>query len=92
MSFFISEKDTEAYLALETRKLPMPDGTMQPLTGFKLMWRSVDYLILTAGYSRKQLVQLALINTKETGHSFEESFNNVIAYIHREIRKQQGID
>jgi len=91
MSFFISEKETENYLEVETRDLPMPDGTIKPFTGFKLMWRAVDYLIITAGYSRAELADLAIKNAKEMGYSFEDSFPNVVAYVHREIKKKQGI-
>ncbi len=92
MGFFITEPETEDYLSEETRMIPMPDGTQRAFTGFKLMWRSYDYLILTTGYSSKQLVEQAVINAQEMGYSFEDSFPNVLAYIHREVRKAQGID
>jgi hypothetical protein len=92
MAFFISEKETEDYLSEETRMIPMPDGEQRAFTGFKLMWRSLDYLVLTTDYSSKDLVEQAAVNAEETGCSFEDSFPNVLAYIHREARKAQGID
>jgi len=92
MAFFITEKETEDYLTEETRVIPMPDGSQRAFSGFKLMWYSLDYLISTTDFTRKQLVELAVVNAEEMGYSFEDSFPNVLAYIHREVRKAQGID
>jgi len=92
MAFFITEKETEDYLSEETRLIPMPDGTQRAFTGFKLMWRSLDYLISTTDFTSKELVELADVNAEEMGYSFEASFPNMLAYIHREVRKAQGID
>ena len=92
MAFFITEKETEDYLSEETRLIPMPDGTQHAFTGFKLMWGSFDYLILTTDFTSKELVELAVLDAEEMGYSFEDSFPNILAYIHREVRKAQGID
>ena len=92
MTFFITEKETEDYLSEETRMIPMPDGTQRAFTGFKLMWRSLEYLILTTDFTSKELVELAVLDAEEMGYTFEDSFPNMLAYVHREARKAQGID
>lgn len=92
MAFFITEKETEDYLSEETRLIPMPDGSQRAFTGFKLMWRSLDYLILTTDFTSKDLVELAILDAEEMGYTFEASFPNMLAYVHREVRKAQGID
>lgn len=92
MSFFITEKETEQLLELETRNIPMPDGQMLPFTTFKLMWESYDFLIVCGKYTGKELVDLAIRNSEEMGYSFEDSFPNVLAYLHRHARKAMGID
>lgn len=50
-----------------------------------------DYLILTTDFTSKQLVELAVLDAEEMGYPFEESFPNMLAYVHREARKAQGI-
>ena len=94
MGKFLTEKETEEWLTLETRCIPLPDGTTRPFTGFKLMWRSWDYLILTGKgrYTPQRLVELATINSQEMGYSFDDSLPTVLAYLHRGLRKAQGID
>ena len=92
MGFFITEKETEALLEQETRPIPMPDGSMRPFTGFRLMWESYDFLILCGNYTGKELVDLAIHNSKAMSYSFEESFPALLSYIHRHVRKASGID
>jgi hypothetical protein len=93
MAFFITEKDIEGkWLALETRNLPMPDGTLKPFTGFKLMWHSYDYLAISGKWPRNRLVELAIKNSEEVGSTFEDSFPTTLAYLHQDLRKKQGID
>jgi hypothetical protein len=92
MGFFIAEKETEEYLKQVTRVIRMPDGSTRLFTGFRLMWRSFDYLTVAGGYTEKELTLLALVNAEEMGYTFEQSFPSVLAYIHRHVRKMQGID
>lgn len=92
MSFFITEKQTEDWLTFETRQIPMPDGTTRPFTHFKLMWRSYDYLIVCGKFTGKQLVEQTIQTAKEMNYTFEEAFPNVLSYLHRRLRKAQGID
>lgn len=98
MKRFITEKETEALLEPETRDITMPDGSSRPITGFKLMWRSFDFLTATPFYKPKpyfteaRLVELALSSAQEMGYSFERSFPNMVAYVNLALRKRLGID
>ncbi|MEE9398550.1 MAG: hypothetical protein V3V31_16245 [Methylococcales bacterium] len=92
MGFFITNKETEDYLETETRDITMPDGSVRSFTGFKLMWYSFDYLTIAGNYTKNELVALAIRNAEKMGYSFEDSFPNVLAYIHQHVRKAQGIE
>lgn len=92
MGFFITEKETEAWLEEETRTLTLPDGTVKPFTGFKLLWRSFDYILETSTFTEKRLIELAQLSSRETGRSFGQSFHDLLAYTHRLLRKRQGVD
>lgn len=90
---FITEKDTEAYLEQETREVRMPDGSLRPVRLFKLVWRSFDYILATSRHIQEEdLTGWGLLSAQETGRSFDLQFPNVLAYTHRALRKQQGID
>jgi hypothetical protein len=90
--FFMTEKETEAFLVQETRQLPMPDGTTRPFTAMKVWWDAYDFLVATRSWSEKELVNLIAINADETRTAFEESFQAVLSYIDRNARKKMGID
>lgn len=80
--FFITEKETEAYLVSETRDLPMPGGTLKPHTDFKLTWRIYDLLAEYSGFTKEELVAEAVRTRDLTGRSFEESFTAVLSSIY----------
>jgi hypothetical protein len=88
--FFITEKETEEWLNLETRDLPMPDGATRPLTDFKLTWNSFDFIVRFGMFTPLELVKLAYLSTSETGFPFEETFPNVVAFIERTVRSSRG--
>ena len=60
MSFFVVNKSTEDFFQLETRNLPAPDGGTLSFTGYKLMWRAFDLLVLGGNWPRAEIVALAL--------------------------------
>ena len=60
MSFFVVNKSTEDFFQLETRNLPAPDSGTLSFTGFKLMWRAFDLLVLGGNWPRVEIVALAL--------------------------------
>lgn len=86
---FRTEKEIEALLVLETRELPMPDGSTHHVTCFKLIWDNVQSLILNGwdeklnrwGWSRSRLAEEALRVSEETGRSFEDSFEAVVSWL-----------
>jgi hypothetical protein len=93
MSFFITEKKTEEWLERETRSVKMPDGSMRPITDFKLMWRGFDFVLEhSETIDEASLVEATLLSVKETGRSFEQQFPNVVAFAHRALRKHLGVD
>jgi len=76
---FWTEKETEHWLESETRSVKMPDGSMRPVTDFRLLWENFDCLCAAHLFTEERLVELALDSSKETGHSFEDSFVSVVA-------------
>ena len=83
---FITEKEIESLLEEETRNITMPNGDIQPFTAFKLFWITLNYLTKYRGYTEERLVELAVINAKETGRTFDQSFTNSIAYMHKHLK------
>lgn len=92
MPFFITEKETESWLEQESRDLAMPDGSKRSVQMFKINWRSYDFLTVCRCYTPKELIDLSIKNADEMGYSFEDSFPNVLSYLHRHARKAMGID
>jgi hypothetical protein len=60
MSFLVVNKATETFFELETRKLSLLNGEVLSFTGYKLMWRAFDLLILGGDWPREEIVALAL--------------------------------
>jgi hypothetical protein len=89
--FFISEKETEDLLQRETRSVRMPDGTLRPITDFKIMWANFDELLSKTSFDEPELVALAITSSEETGRPFEEAFPNLVAYVLRVARERLGI-
>ncbi len=89
---FLTEKQTEAWLEMETRDLPMPDGTLRPFTDTKLHWNAYDFIVSQEMFTGARLVELSLIDSKETGFPFEMSFPNTVSYAYFRLRKRLGID
>lgn len=66
------------------RMLPMPDGTFRPFRGYTLLWETFDYIQEIYDIETEWLVNLAKLDVEESGYSFEECFENIIAYVCRE--------
>jgi len=86
-SFFTSREEAQAWFTLETRALPMPDGTTKPHTDCRLTWRSYDFIIKRGLFTAAQLVNLTSMTARERGEAFESNFPSVLAYIHDEYLK-----
>ncbi len=81
MTDFLTEKQTEALLKLETRRLPLPEGGTQTMTATRLLWKRVDLFGRAQMFTLDELVGLARMNMADTKYSFEEAFKSVVAYI-----------
>jgi hypothetical protein len=88
---FYTEKQVEAWLETETRELPMPDGSTRPHTTFRLVWETVDSLVLLSGFSVAELVAFAVEETHLQKASFDDAFTSVVGYLDRECNKRCGI-
>lgn len=88
--FFIGERHTEDWLALETRRLFLPDGSERPFTMFRLTWRSYDRIIANGLYTGPEIVGLSIAGCNETGRRFEDDFPSLVAYIHGRIRERDN--
>jgi len=86
MTHFWTEKEIESYLESQTRMLPRSDGSEQVMTGQKLMWDAVDFIIGTYTYTMRQLIELVEQNMERQQITFEDSFKRVVAYIHGHMR------
>ena len=66
------------------RMLPMPDGTYHPFRGCTLLWQTFDYIQEIYDIETEWLVKLANLDVEESGYSFKECFENILAYVCRE--------
>jgi|GEM_PF-2706552 len=85
--FYTSREEALAWFALETRELPMPDGTTRHHTDCRMTWRSYDFIIGQGLFTGHQLVGLVVMTAEEQGGAFESAFANVLAYVHDEYLK-----
>lgn len=81
-SVFLTEKQIEAWLEFETRRLPMPDGSHRPFTYFRYVWEKLDDLDLLAGYSPDRLVEFAIEENQISGVQIEKTLNGCISYLY----------
>ncbi len=88
MERFWTEKETEAYLVLQTRNLPMPDGSSLPFTAFRLIWLHFEDLIRLLGYTPERIVELAVQETQATGVDFQTAFPAVVAYMESHLLRR----
>jgi hypothetical protein len=86
----MTERETESYLVLETRSLPMPNGNQRPTTCMHLVWSSLDVVTLASNFDEARVVELAHISTAEMGTTFEDAFQAVVAYLHKEIDQRDS--
>lgn len=86
-AFFTDRNEAAKWAALETRNVPMPDGSVRTLTDWKLTWRSYDIIIADGLFSASEIAGLALLTASERSESFESSFSDVVSYIHGEIAR-----
>lgn len=81
MTFFITEKETEDLLVLETRELVMPNGSSRCHTTFRLVWQGFDTLTRIYGYSEAEIVGLSLIEVRNQGFTFQRAFDGMVGWL-----------
>lgn len=86
-----TEKQTEDWLKQETRTLTMPDGSMQPLTVFTLVWEKADSLILLSNRSIDELVGFAVEEAALQSMPFKDAFVGVVAWMYDQRRAYIGL-
>jgi hypothetical protein len=87
MSDFLTEKEIEDLLILETRQLTMPDGKTVPVNGFKLMWNSFDLLQEAGMFTAELLIELAHSWSEREGIPFDTTLKNICGYAHEQASK-----
>lgn len=88
---FYTEQQVETWLERETRYLPMPSGSWRPHTTFKLVWETMDSLIVDSGYCGEQLVEFAIEEAYLQRLSFDDAFTGVISWLDDQRRRQWGV-
>lgn len=88
MKHFMTEKQIETYLETETRMLPLPEGGEQVMTGSKLMWEAVDFIIDTYSYNMDELITFTRRTMCEKNYDFSDAFQSVVSYIYQSIMRK----
>ena len=90
----ITEERTEELLTLQTRSLPMPDGTWKPFTHFKMTWEAMDFLMICGKgmYSRAMLVDLALKESLRSGREFMACFVDACSFHEKALTEKIRTD
>ena len=86
-----TEKQIEAWLELETRTLPMPDGASRRHRAMRLVWDVFESLVEDSGYSQTELVGYALEEAEIQGIDFEEAFRGTVSWLDDQRRRQRGV-
>lgn len=86
MTFFITEKETEALLEFESRNLVLPDDSVRSHSTTLLVWKTFDYLVDYSCFTKERLIELAVMNAKETNQSFEQSFSDTVGYVNQHTK------
>jgi hypothetical protein len=85
---FRTDKETEEWLVVERRVLPMPDGQQRVFADFRVVWGAFDYLVREWGYTPARLVELTLLSAAEEGRTdIDREFSSVLALLDRELSR-----
>jgi hypothetical protein len=85
MSELWTDDEIEAMLEFETRTIPLPEGGHETVSGPKLLWDAVDFIIKTYTHTMPELVALTRKTMASKGYSFEDAFKSVVSYIDQAI-------
>ncbi len=87
---FKTEKQTEALLESQTRDLPMPDGSTQPVTAFRMAWNSYDFILACGVHQPIDITRMIAEDACSAGKSFQEYFPGAVSAIHQAICDEFG--
>lgn len=87
VSKFLTEKETEEELASITRVLEMPDGNRESVTAFQLFWTLNDLIIKTGCLTQQDIIRMSWEQAQRRKIDFVKSFESVIAYTHKCLKK-----
>ena len=78
MSRALTEQETDYWLQLETRQLPMPDGSERAFTDRRTLWNAYDFLQDWGKLTAPRIVELAMQEQEKCNLPFEVTFPHVV--------------
>lgn len=90
MPDFLTEKEIEALLQMETRDILHPDDRIKPLSAMRSLWISLDAITTMSSFTEAQIVGLSTVTMREKGYDFRDALSAVVSFIHKEINAQNG--
>ena len=90
MPDFMTETEIESYLVMETRDLPLPEGGKQSVTAMRSLWASLESVLAMSSFTLDEIVGLTRMSIQEKGYSFQEAFEAVVSFMHKEIASANG--
>ncbi|MCH6256791.1 hypothetical protein MLD52_09555 [Puniceicoccaceae bacterium K14] len=79
------DKYTEPWLELETRRLPMSDGSKRDFRCMRIFWGSFDFLMERFEYTPDRLVEIAYKSSLEEDADLDDHFPKVMAFLEKEL-------
>lgn len=90
MPEFITEREIEHYLEMETRDILHPDDAIRPMTAMRSLWASLDAVTTMSSYTESDIVGFATVTMREQGCAFKDALTAVVSFIHQEINRRNG--
>jgi hypothetical protein len=81
------DAEVEGFLVTETRNLVLPDGCIEPVTLFRLIWDAYDH-VLTRGYTPEEISEWAMDGVKLQNLPINDAFESIIRYVDDLVRRR----
>jgi hypothetical protein len=89
---FMTEREMESLLEMETRTVSMPDGKQHSITGFRTLWLTLQYVIDTYEVQLEWIVELALNEKKDFyDNDFSLAFRKTVHRVAEKLDKDAGL-
>ncbi len=79
MTDFLTQKQTEHLLELQSRKLPMANGDTRPISGTNLFWQRKDLYMEAQIFTFEGLTRMVQTRMVRTGCELSTSLHYLIA-------------